>query len=306
MSVEDSAIALVEVAPPAAGLRSSRATWLGALGVLAFSMSLPATRAAVPALGAVPVGAGRAVVAAGLAGIWLWRGRARRPTRAQLRRLVIVALGVVLGFPLLSSTALTVVGSAHGAVIVGLIPIGTALAAVYRAGERPGPAFWASSAVGAAAVLGFAWASGAGIQLADLLLLGAVAAAAIGYAEGGALAREMPGWQVIGWALALALPVTVPVTVAALWWHPPVAPGPAGWLGFGYVSVVSMFLGFVPWYRGLALGGVARIGQLQLAQPVLTLIWSVLLLRERIDATMMIAAAAVLVSTAATQRVRWR
>jgi drug/metabolite transporter (DMT)-like permease len=148
--------------------------------------------------------------------------------------------------------------------------------------------------------------TGAGLQVADLLLLGAVAAAAIGYAEGGALAREMPGWQVIGWAVVLALPVTVPVTLVALWWHPPVAVGAAAWLGFGYVSVVSMFLGFVVWYRGLALGGVARIGQLQLAQPVLTLIWSVLLLRERIDTATVVAALAVLVSTAATQRVRWR
>lgn len=313
MKYDDSAIDLVAVAPGHQGephvtqprARVPRAAvGLGAAGVVAFSMSLVATRAAVPALGAVTVGAGRAVVAAALAGLWLWWHRAPLPTAAQRRRLLLVVVGVVLGFPLLSSAALELVGSAHGAVVIGLIPIATALVATVRAGERPSRWFWLSSAVGAVAVLAFSWVTSGALHPADLLLLAAVAAAAVGYAEGGALARDMPGGQVIAWALLLALPVTLPTAAAGLWWHPLAAVPASAWLGFGYVSVVSMFGGFILWYRGLALGGVARIGQLQLAQPVLTLVWSALLLGEHITAAAMVAAVVVLLSTATTQRVR--
>lgn len=278
----------------------------GLLGVLAFSLSLPATRAAVPAFGAVTVGIGRAVVAAALAGAALLLARAPRPTAAQARRLGLVVLGVVIGFPLLSSAALRGESAAHGAVVIGLLPICTAVCAMVRAGERPRPAFWLAGGAGALAVLVFAVVAGAGLGVStnDLLLLGAVAAGALGYAEGGALSRELPGWQVIAWALVLALPVTVPVTAVALAVRHPVAPDGGAWAGLAYVAVVSMFLGFVAWYRGLALGGVARIGQLQLVQPVLTLAWSALLLAERVDAGMLVAALAVLACTAATQWVR--
>ncbi len=300
MRVDDSAIAARPVALPVPRRLEAAQGW-GLVGVLAFSMSLPATRAAVPAFGPVTVGIGRAVLAAVLAGAALWLARAPRPTRAQVRRLWLVVLGVVVGFPLLSSVALQAVGAAHGAVVVGLLPMGTAVCALARAGERPRPAFWLAGGAGAVAVLAFAWSVGAGLRPADLLLLGAVAAGALGYAEGGALARELPGWQVIAWALVLALPLTVPVSVVAVTVRPPVAPGAAAWSGLGYVAAVSMFLGFVAWYRGLALGGVARIGQLQLVQPVLTLIWSAALLAERVDAPTVLAALAVLACTAATQ-----
>jgi drug/metabolite transporter (DMT)-like permease len=276
---------------------------LGLTGVLAFSFSLPATKVAVPALGAYGMGFGRSVVAAAIAGIALRVAGARLPDRAQRRRLALVILGVVLGYPLLSSVAVAAVGSAHSAVVVGLLPAGTAICAVLRAGERPRWTFWLASGAGAVAVLAFAATTGAGLRPADLLLLVAVAAGGIGYAEGAVLSRELPGWQVIGWALVLALPLTVPLTALAFALHPPAMPGAAAWTGIAFMGVAG-FVGFIPWYRGLALGGVARIGQLQLAQPVLTLGWSVWLLHERVDAGTILAALAVLACTAATQWVR--
>lgn len=277
----------------------------GGLGVLAFSLTLPATRAALPAFGPVTVGIGRAVPAAVLAAAALLLARARRPTRRQGGRLLLVSAGAVVGFPILTALALRGVGAAHGAVLVGLLPAATAVAAVLRVGERPRPAFWATAGAGAAAVLVFAAVQGAGApRPADLLLLAAVACAAVAYAEGGALARELPGWQVISWALLLGSPVVLPVAVLGVVAHPPAAPGAGAWLGLAYVSGVSMFAGFIAWYRGLALGGVARIGQLQLAQPVLSVGWAAVLLDEQVGVATLVAALAVLVLTAATQRTR--
>jgi drug/metabolite transporter (DMT)-like permease len=280
--------------------RGVQATGLGLLGVLSFSLSLPATKAAVPALGAYGMGFGRSVVAASVAGLVLVAARAPFPDRALRRRLAPVVLGVVLGFPVLSAVAVAAVGSAHSAVIIGLLPAGTATCAVLRAGERPRLPFWLASGAGAVAVLAFASTRGAGLRVADLLLLGAVAAGGLGYAEGAVLSRVLPGWQVIGWALVLGLPLTVPLTGLAFALDRPTMPGASAWAGIAYMGVAG-FVGFIPWYRGLALGGVARIGQLQLAQPVLTLGWSVWLLREHVDPATILAAAAVLACTAATQ-----
>lgn len=277
----------------------------GALGVLSFSLTLPATRLAVGELDGTFVGLGRALVAAVLALIVLVARREPLPSREQLGGLLIVAAGVVVGFPLLSALALERVESAHGAVLTGLLPMATALGAVVLAGERPSRAFWLVSLAGLGAVLLFAASMGGGApQLADLLLLLAVAAAGLGYAAGGRLARELGGWQVISWALLIALPLVLPITLVGLVNNPPAAPGPAAWLGLGYLSVVSMFAGFFAWYRGLATGGVARIAQLQLAQPVLTLMWSALLLSEYIGPATAGAALLVIVAVALTQRSR--
>jgi drug/metabolite transporter (DMT)-like permease len=280
------------------------AVLLGLLGVLGFSGSLPATRVAVEQLDPTFVGVGRAVVAGGLAALGLWLTRQPRPTRAQLRPLASVSLGVVFGFPLFTALALHGLSSAHGAVIVGLLPAATAVAAVLFGDERPTRAFWAASAAGLVAVLVFAAAQGAGRpSAADGLVLIAVAFGALGYAEGGALSRELGGWQTICWALVLSLPLTIPVTaVAAL--AGDLSGGTGAWAGFAYVSLISMFLGFFAWYAGLARGGIARIGQVQLAQPVLTLIWAALLLGEHVTPGMVAAALAVLACVVATQRTR--
>lgn len=275
----------------------------GSLGVLAFSVTFPASEAALPAFGAVTVGLGRAVPAALLAAMCLLATRARRPTLAQWRRLALVAAGVVVGFPLCSALALRDTTSAHSAVLVGLLPAATAALAVVRGGERPRWPFWAACGFGMVTVLVFAMIQGAGqIRVADLWLLVAVGCAALGYTEGGTLARELGGWQVISWALLLALPVVIPVVILnADPWH---APTVDAWLGLAYVSAVSMFAGFYAWYRGLAEGGIAKIAQLQLLQPVLTLIWSALLLSENITPATATAAILVIAAVAVTQRTR--
>jgi len=215
-----------------------------------------------------------------------------------------VVLGVVIGFPLFTAFALEELTSAHGAVIVGLLPAATAAMAVVRAGERPSRGFWLASGAGLVAVLAFAASQGAGApQPADGLVLIAVALGALGYAEGGALARDLGGWQTICWALVLSMPLVAPLALIAGVTRD-VSGGAEAWLGFAYVSLVSMFLGFFAWYAGLARGGVAKIGQVQLAQPVLTLVWAVTLLGEHVGVTTVGAALVVLASAAAVQRTR--
>jgi drug/metabolite transporter (DMT)-like permease len=277
---------------------------LGFLGVLGFSFTLPATRVAVEELDPTFVGLGRAVVAALLAGALLALRRDPLPSRRQAMRLGIVALGVVVGFPLFSALALRELTAAHSAVIVGLLPAATAVMAVVRAGERPSPEFWLASGAGLLAVLAFAASQGAGLpSLADLLVLVAVGLGALGYAEGGALAREMGGQRVICWALVLSAPLVAPVAAVAAA-RSGLSAGGEAWLGFAYVSLVSMLLAFFAWYAALARGGVAKIGQVQLAQPVLTLGWSAALLGEHVGPATLAAAGAVLVSVVATQRTR--
>jgi len=283
-------------------MRTAGLFW-GAVGVIAFSVSLPATRLAITGgLDGVVVGVGRGVVAGVLAALVLAAGRQGWPTRSLLLRLAAVSLGVVLGFPLLTSLALAHVPAAHGIIVVGLIPAATAIVAVLRAGERPSLAFWIAAAAGLGCTLLFALTRNAGeLGAADILLLGAVLSAGFGYAEGGALAREMGGPRVICWALVLALPFTASATLLSIDVQALAAVRPSAWAGFGYLSLVSMFLGFFAWYRGLALGGIARIGQLQLAQPVLSLAWAALFLGEAITWTTLAAALAVLACVFATQ-----
>lgn len=275
---------------------------LGFLGVLAFSFTLPATRVAVEQLDPTFVGIGREAVAAVPAALILLLTRAPLPSRAQLRRVAIVAFGVVFGWPLFTAIALQGLTSAHSAVIVGILPAATAVAAVLRAGERPARSFWLASLAGLIAVLGFAASQGAGLPTTDdLLILVAVALSAIGYAEGGALARELPAWQVICWAVLLSAPLTVPIALVAAAGSDVHADTDA-WLGFAYVAGVSALLGFFPWYAGLARGGVAKIGQIQLIQPLLTLAWSAVLLSEHVSAITLFAAVLVVLCVVGTQR----
>jgi len=274
----------------------------GFVGVASFSLTLPATRVAVAAMDPVFVGLGRAVVAAVLAAIVLAVARVPWPGRALLPRLALVAAGVVVGFPLFSAWAMRYVPAAHGAVVIGLLPLATALAGAWIAHERPSRVFWLCALFGSAVVVGFAlWQGGGAPHPADALLVLAVASAAVGYAEGGRLARTLPGWQVICWALVLAAPVVGIVTAFAADARLLAAPVSA-WAGFAYVSVVSMFLGFFAWYRGLALGGIATVGQVQLVQPFLTIFASAWLLGEQVDVATYVAAALVIGSIAIGRR----
>ena len=308
---EPRAVAPRTVAPPALAPRGGRIAALspglvlGILGILGFSFSLPATRLAVADLDPWVVAFGRATVAAALAAIYLLATRAPRPTREQARSLAIVAAGVIVGFPLLTSLALEVQTAAHGAVVIAILPAATAVAAVKRAHEHPSRAFWLAASAGLVAVLVFVIAQEgvSGVQAGDLFLLGAVVLCAIGYAEGGALSRTLGGPATICWALVLSAPLTASVAGVAIAVGGLHA-GATAWLGFAYVAVVSMFLGFFAWYAGLARGGVARIGQVQLAQPVLTIGWSAVLLGEHVGVATLLTALAVLACVAATQRAR--
>ena len=301
-----------EIGKTGGGSRAGMA--FGLLGVLAFSFTLPFTRVAVAELSPLFIGAGRAVAAALLGAIVLAVVRPRLPRGRHWLRLAVVGLGVVAGFSLLTSFALQTVPAAHGAVVIGLLPAATAAAAVLRAKERPSRAFWWASAAGVVAVIGFVAISAGGIaalQPADLLLVAAVVSAAIGYAEGAMLSRELGSWQTICWALLVSLPVMVPLTVVGAasmieanhrW--PEV--GLQAWLAFAYLATVSMFLGFFAWYRGLAIGPISRVSQIQLVQPVFTIVWSALLLHEHLDWTVWAGAAVVVLCAATAVRSRVR
>ena len=221
-------------------------------------------------------------------------------------RLAIVAAGVVFGFPLFTSYALTVVDASHGAVVIALLPAATAVMAVIRGKERPPRSFWVMAVIGAVAALVFASLQGGGVtplSWADAFLFAAVIAAAIGYAEGALLSRELGSWQTISWALVVALPVMVALTVVSIGIQPPRAE-PIEWAAFGYLAAVSMFLGFFAWYRGLAIGPIAQVSQVQLVQPVMTIAWAALLLGEVLTVPTVLGGLAVIVCAAVAVRVR--
>ncbi|WP_082221083.1 DMT family transporter [Luteipulveratus halotolerans] len=278
----------------------------GALGVAAFSLTVPLTRIAVGGLSPLFIGSARAVVAAVLAALALAITRQHRPTRRQWVRLALVGGGVVIGFPMLTSYALTSAPAAHGAVVIGLLPAATAVTAVLRGRELPPVAFWVAAGAGAVVAVGFAGAQGGGfgsLGWADLLLFGAVVAAAIGYAEGGLLARELGAWQTVSWALVLCAPVMLGLAAGSALSHPPSATA-TQWAAFAYLAVVSMYLGFFAWYRGLAIGPIAQVSQVQLVQPVLSIGWAVLLVGENLTAATVLGGLAVIVCAAAAVRVR--
>ena len=282
--------------------RRTQGWWNGLAGVVIFSGSLPATRLAVMAFDPVFLTGARAVIAALLAAALLWAGRQRAPARQDLLPLAVVALGCVVAFPLFTALALRHITSAHAMVFIGALPLATAIFAVLRGGERPRPAFWGVSALGSGLIAGYALAQGvAAAPLGDALMLAAIVACGLGYAEGARLTARLGGWQVISWALVLALPVMLPLA----WFSaPPTVAGvtaPA-WLGLAYVSVFSMLVGFVFWYRGLALGGVASVAQLQLIQPFLGLMLAALLLNEQVTWLMQVTAVAVIGCVAGARR----
>jgi drug/metabolite transporter (DMT)-like permease len=260
--------------------KSSSHAWIcGFLGVVGFSLTLPMTRLAIAVFDPVLVGLGRALIAAALGLILLISTRQKIPPAHLWWRFLIVGGGVVIGFPLLSSLAMRHVPAAHGAVFTGLIPLITALVARLRGDGRPSAEYWFFSIAGFLMILAFAINSGAGtLQFADLALFAAVVAAGIGYAEGALLARIFGSWQVICWALLLSAPLVLAVLACrsiVMPVHAFDSGSLAAWFGFLYISVISMFAAFMLWYRGLALGGIAQVGQLQLLQPFMTIFASI-------------------------------
>lgn len=283
-------------------MRSGQGWVSGFIGVVIFSGSLPATRLGVAGFSPLFLTSARAVIAALLGVACLALLRQKRPERRDLIPLAIVSLGVVIGFPLLTALALQHITAARSIVFIGLLPLATAVFGVLRGGERPRPAFWLFSLLGSGTVAGFALVQGeAGSLAGDLLMLGAILLCGLGYAEGATLSRKLGGWQVISWALLLSLPLMAGLAI----WQWPASFGGIGlpaWLGLAYVSVFSMLVGFVFWYRGLALGGIAGVGQLQLLQPFLGLLLAGLILGEPIAWTMIAATGLVVLSVAGAKR----
>lgn len=282
-------------------MRMSTSTrgWInGLIGVVIFSGSLPATRLAVLGLDPLFVTAARAALAGLLALAALACTRSPRPARADLRTLLLVAFGVVVGFPLFSALALRTITSAHSLVFVGLLPLATAIFGTWLGGERPARAFWGFAVLGAASVVGFALSQdGSGSLGADALMMLAIITCGYGYAEGARLSRRLGGWQVICWVLVLSLPVGLPLAVllCPTAWSDVAA---SAWGGLAYVAVFSMLVGFVFWYRGLAQGGIAAVGQLQLLQPFLGLLLAAWLLEEPVTRMMLAVTAFVLACVA--------
>lgn len=278
--------------------------WInGLLGVLIFSGSLPATRVAVMDFDPVFLTVARATLAGILGLALLLMFREKRPERADLLPLSIVALGVVVGFPLLTALALERITSAHSIVFIGLLPLATAIFGVLRGGERPRPAFWLFSCLGSALVVGYALSQGFAVSpVGDALMLAAIILCGLGYAEGAKLSRRLGGWQVISWALVLSLPIMLVLTVATMP-HSFAGIGGAAWTALAYVSLFSMLIGFVFWYRGLAQGGIAAVGQLQLLQPFFGLALAAGLLHEQVSPTMLIVTVGVVLCVAGARRV---
>jgi drug/metabolite transporter (DMT)-like permease len=262
----------------------------GFLGVLIFSGTVPATRVAVATFDPVFFTLARAAIAGVLAALILLVLGQPRPARGDNRALLVVALGVVVGFPLLIALALRHVSSAHATVFVGLLPVATVIFSVMRGDKNPRWLFWLFSVSGSLVVAGFAMGQGISVSASDdLLMLIAVIVCGLGYAEGARLARHMGGWQVICWALVLSLPMVLPLCM----WTLPGNFQQAAWpalLSLGYVSLCSTLLGFFFWYRGLALGSISSVSQLQLLQPFFGLGLASVLLGEHVS-TMMIASA---------------
>jgi drug/metabolite transporter (DMT)-like permease len=274
----------------------------GFLGVIIFSGSLPATRVAVADLSPMFLTSARAVIAALLGVVFLFALRQMRPERRDIFPLTLAAIGGVVGFPLLTALALQHITAAHSIVFIGLLPLATAIFGVLRGGEQPKPAFWLFSIVGAAAVAGFAlYGSEGGTLVGDLLMIAAILVCGLGYAEGATLSRRLGGWQVISWALLLSLPIMAVIALFTLpntWSNI----GVPAWIGLVYVSIFSMMVGFIFWYRGLALGGIAGVGQLQLLQPFFGFLLAAIFLGEPIAWTMIASTVIVVVCVAGAKR----
>ncbi|WP_030606690.1 DMT family transporter [Streptomyces sclerotialus] len=301
MTIQDSATQSSAIAVSSV---TRTGTVLAALGVLSFSFSLPATVWALDGFGPWSATGVRGVLAGLLAAACLFGARVPVPGRQHWPGLLTVAAGCAIGFPLLSTLALQTSTTAHSAVVIGMLPLATAAASAALTGRRPSRAFWTAAGAGALAVAAFTLQQNHGLPtLGDAYLFGALLVCAAGYAQGGRLASHMPGWQVIAWGVVAALPVSALVTAFALPAEPVQLTGKAV-VGMAYIAAVSQFGGFVMWYRGMAVIGVPKASQIQLAQPLITLVWSVLLLGEELSPLTPVAALIVLGCIAVTQRVR--
>ena len=256
---------------------------LGFIGIVCFSLTLPATSIAVPYFGEVIVGLGRTVIAAIIVGAIFMMKKQPLPNKTQFKSLLIVAIGAVLAFPLLTTFAMKSLPVSHGAIELALLPLATAGFAMWRGGERPSKRYWIASIIGAITVIIYAIYVGFGqLQKGDLALIAAVVVLGLSYAEGGKLSKELGSWQVIAWAILIGAPffiIPVGLSISASMLQAPVE----AWMSLLYLGIVSQFLAYVAWYGGMAVGGIARVGQIQYLQPFLMIGFSVLFLGESIS-----------------------
>jgi drug/metabolite transporter (DMT)-like permease len=299
LDVTTSSIGIRRSSIPVSGLT------LAAVAVVMFSGTVPATRIAVATIDPIVVGVGRSVLGALIAVGYLLAMRAPWPSRRQLPSIAVIALGAAVGFGWFSAVALRTVSATHASIVVGLLPMFTAVFGVLRAGDRPRPLFWLATVTGTVIVVGYAvyGVRAEPPRIGDAYLVAALVLAAAAYAEGGRLAQTMPGGQVIAWALVAALPISVPLTAVALA-SSPFAPSLASVAALGYMAVFSVFVGMVLWYRGMGLAGVARVSATQLVQPLLSVVWSWLIIGEQLRPQTIVAAMLVLVCVATAQRAR--
>jgi len=278
---------------------------LGFVAVVMFSGTVPATRIAVASIDPIVVGVGRSVAGALIAAAYLAVIRAPWPARGQWPGILVVAAGAAVGFGWFSAEALRTLSASHGSVVIGILPMLTAVFGTVRTGARPRPLFWIATAAGTAVVVVYAAASSrsASLGVGDLFLFGALVCAASAYTEGGRLAKTMPGGQVIAWGLVAALPVSAPMTALALR-SSGFEPSPVSLAALAYMAVFSVFVGMVLWYRAMGLAGVPRVSSIQLAQPLLSVVWSWLLIGEPLTAQTIVAAILVLLCVATAQKAR--
>ena len=262
----------------------SKGMILGVLGVTAFGLTLPATRFIIPYFDPVFIGLGRAVIASLVAAVLLIITKQKRPNRHQFHQLIVVASGVVIGFPILTAWAMQTVPASHGGVVLGVLPLATAVAAAVVSNEKPSVGFWICGLAGSAIVILYTLLQGFGsFQFGDFLLIGAIVSAAMGYALGGKLSKELGGWQVICWALVISFPfIVVPAWLEAPQTNIDSLPLSV-LLSFLYLALISQLFGFFLWNKGLALGGISRVSQTQLLQPFVTLVASAYLINETVD-----------------------
>ncbi|MGL4581985.1 MAG: DMT family transporter [Flavobacterium sp.] len=274
----------------------------GFIGVLLFSGSMPATKVAVLSLDPIFVTAARAGIAGILALICLLVFKEKRPTKKQLMPLAIVAIGGVIGFPLLSALALQYITSAHSLVYLGILPMSTAVFAVLRGGEKPKRIFWLFSILGSLIVIGFATLQGGtSSPVGNILMIIAILLCGLSYAEGAKLSKSLGGWQVISWAVVISLPISLPI----MYLTAPSAPALIStetWIGVAYLGIFSMFIGFIFWYKGLAQGGTASVGQLQLLQPFFGLALAATLLNEHVSSNMILVTIGVILCVAGSKK----
>ncbi len=279
---------------------------LGFVGMAIFGGTLPATRIAVMAIDPIALTALRTAIAGLCSLALLMVLRRPLPPRRLWFPLAVTMLCVSVMFPVLMAFGVQTVDASHGGVVLGILPIATALVAVLITHERPRPLFWIASLAGAALVIAFALRQGGGaLSAGDLLLFAAVAVSAIGYAFSGKLTAEMPGWEVISWALVMGLPISLPAAALSM-------PADLGhialkpWLALLYVAVFSQWIGFFAWNAGMALGGIARVSQVQLLQPFVTFALAAWFNGETITLQIVLFAAAVVATVAISTRTRRR